>query len=432
MVKLNTLNDSSSSEPRKILIQNIVYGVAFFIVAGFILNLFINTGTAEYNIQKYFFVYMIPLILVFALMLNLGRNMKATKMIMKLIAILSMIVFGVYLYATTTSSVSYESLTNYTMLTIIGLFGLAIGYQALIGYMEKLTGWPGFVAQLIFYIPCTLYTIWEYLVEQVSLTPYSIYLFIGFEFLLIVLYALLPDISKQITGQDNAIQLLQNIRYLDEGKQLIANSDTLKIPLTEHNKYRVAGSSEYLTNYCISMWVYINPHSATTKAYNKESEILTYGFTDEHGIEHVKPMIRYYGGGGGHDQLIERDKYVFYFSRYPPTKQYTEKDHTFYDVTLQNQKWNQIVLNYNRNKVDLFINGDLERTFQMKDEMPLYNDLDKITIGEDNGLDGGICNVVYYRHPLTAEQIAFSYNTMSIGSLPIPRTKVDSTIQNNR
>ena len=143
-------------------------------------------------------------------------------------------------------------------------------------------------------------------------------------------------------------------------------------------------------------------------------------------------MIRYYGGGGGHDQLIERDKYVFYFSRYPPTKQYTEKDHTFYDVTLQNQKWNQIVLNYNRNKVDLFINGDLERTFQMKDEMPLYNDLDKITIGEDNGLDGGICNVVYYRHPLTAEQIAFSYNTMSIGSLPIPRTKVDSTIQNNR
>jgi len=410
------INDSS----RKILIKNIVYGVIFFIVASFILNIFLNTGTAQYNIQKYFFVYMIPLLLVFALMLNLGENMKAAKMFGKLIALLGMIIFGVYVYATSTNTISYASITNYTLFTIIGLFGLAIGYQALIGYMERLTGWPGFIAQLIFYIPCTIYNVWEYLVDQVKLTPYSIYLFIGFEFLLIGLYALLPDISNRITGQDDAIQLLQNIRYLDEGKQLIANSDTLKIPSPSNE------SQGYLSNYCISMWVYINPHSATTKGYNKESEILTYGFTDEHGVEHVKPMIRYYGGGGGDDQLIERDKYVFYFSRYPPTKQYTDEDHTFYDVTMQNQKWNQIVLNYNRNIVDLFINGVLERTFDLKDEIPMYNDLDKITIGEEDGLDGGICNVVYYRHPLSAEQIAFSYNAMSISNLPIPRTETET------
>jgi len=410
------INDSS----RKILIKNIVYGVIFFIVASFILNIFLNTGTAQYNIQKYFFVYMIPLLLVFALMLNLGENMKAAKMFAKLIALLGMIIFGVYVYATSTNTISYASITNYTLFTIIGLFGLAIGYQALIGYMERLTGWPGFIAQLIFYIPCTIYNVWEYLVDQVKLTPYSIYLFIGFEFLLIGLYALLPDISNRITGQDDAIQLLQNIRYLDEGKQLIANSDTLKIPSPSNE------SQGYLSNYCISMWVYINPHSATTKGYNKESEILTYGFTDEHGVEHVKPMIRYYGGGGGDDQLIERDKYVFYFSRYPPTKQYTDEDHTFYDVTMQNQKWNQIVLNYNRNIVDLFINGVLERTFDLKDEIPMYNDLDKITIGEEDGLDGGICNVVYYRHPLSAEQIAFSYNAMSISNLPIPRTETET------
>ena len=83
-------------------------------------------------------------------------------------------------------------------------------------------------------------------------------------------------------------------------------------------------------------------------SYDKESEIFNYSFTDEEGIQRVKPMIRYYGGGGGRDQLIERNKYVFYFSKYPPTNQYTEDDHTFYDVTIENQKWNQIVLNYNR------------------------------------------------------------------------------------
>ena len=55
--------------------------------------------------------------------------------------------------------------------------------------------------------------------------------------------------------------------------------------------------------------------------------------------------------------------------------------------------------------------------------MPTYNDLDNITIGDDNGLDGAICNVVYYKHSLSADQIALSYNTMLTSNLPIPRKK---------
>ena len=90
---------------------------------------------------------------------------------------------------------------------------------------------------------------------------------------------------------------------------------------------------------------------------------------------------------------------------------------------MENQKWNQIVLNYNRNKVELYINGNLERTFSMTKSMPVYNDLDTITIGEDNGLDGGICNVVYYKHPLSPEQISISYNSMVLSNLPVPRKK---------
>ena len=192
---------------------------------------------------------------------------------------------------------------------------------------------------------------------------------------------------------------------------------------TDENKYAIDQTGDYLRNYCISMWVYINPQSYNRLSYDKETEIFNYSFTDEEGIQRVKPMIRYYGGGGGRDQLIERNKYVFYFSKYPPTNQYAEDDHTFYDVTIENQKWNQIVLNYNRNKVDLYINGNLERTFPLNKDMPTYNDLDNITIGDDNGLDGAICNVVYYKHSLSADQIALSYNTMLTSNLPIPRKK---------
>ena len=75
------------------------------------------------------------------------------------------------------------------------------------------------------------------------------------------------------------------------------------------------------------MWVFVNNHSSTKQSYNVESEILSYSFTDSDGIQHVKPMLRYYGGGGGNDQLIERNKYVFYFARYPQVNQYTSDEH---------------------------------------------------------------------------------------------------------
>jgi hypothetical protein len=232
------------------------------------------------------------------------------------------------------------------------------------------------------------------------------------------MYLYLPDIASEITGMSNSIQLVDNVIYLNKGKQVIASSDVLKIPPTPDQNV-----VSYLTNYSISMWVYVNPHSPNTEAYNKETEIMSYGFMDSNGVQHVKPMIRYYGGGLN-DQPIERNKYVFYFSKYPPTNQYVSEKDTFYDVTIPNQKWNHIVMNYTNNNVDIFINGVLERSFSMVNTMPIYNDLDTITVGDENGLDGGICNVVYYRHPLSDEQIAILYNSKMSSDPPISSNKL--------
>jgi hypothetical protein len=392
-----------------------------------VLNIILSPGTAEYNIQKYFFLYAIPIFIIFAIMLNLGQEPETTKLFLKICGLLILAAIGVYYYATQTSSLfNLSILSNYFAIAAIVLVGLAIVYQSLIEYMEKLKGWPGFIAQLVFYIPCIIWDLWEYIVSEFNLTPYSIYLFIAFEILLIIVYAYLPDISNSVTGMNNAIQAVDNVIYLDGGKRIVVNSDELKIPKDSQNDPIKSLHGDYLTNYAVSMWVYINPQGPTDPAYNKETEIFSYGFTDEHGVQHVKPMIRYYGGGGGDDQQIERNKFVFYFSRYPPIQQYASDAHTFYDVTLPNQKWNQIVLNYNRNIVDLFINGVLERTFTMNGDMPIYNDLDTITVGDDSGLKGGICNVVYYKHPLSKEQIVTSYNTKMNSNPPVSSPIVDS------
>ena len=76
-------------------------------------------------------------------------------------------------------------------------------------------------------------------------------------------------------------------------------------------------------------------------------------------------------------------------------------------------------MNYNRNIVDIFVNGVLERSFTMMNNMPIYNDLDTITVGDEIGIKGGICNVVYYKHPLTKEQIAISYNSKMSANPPV-------------
>ena len=406
--------DSIGAETRRILIKYLITSIVFIIAISLLLSIFINTGNAEYNIQKYFFFYALPILLTFGLILNLNKSTEATKFFLKLLGVISILIFGIYIYATSTNSVNLDAISNYSIVVIITLFGLAITYQWFIDYISKLSGWWGFIAQLIFYIPCVLYDVWEYFLEQVNLTPYSIYLFIVVEIVLIILYAFLPDITGKIAGEDESILLQDKILLLDKSRML-CNSDKLKI-LEETN---------YRTNYCISFWTYINIHPHTHPGYNSEREILTYGFTDQHGIDHVKPMVRYYGGGGGDDQPIERNKLIFYFSRYPPVKQYATDEHTFYDVTIEPQKWNQITMNYNRNKVEIYINGHLERTFLMNKNLPIYNDLDKITIGDDNGIDGGICNVRYYKHPLSPEQIALTYNSTIISELPVPRKKSD-------
>jgi hypothetical protein len=397
---------------RRVILKTIITSIAIIFSCITVLNIILSNGTAEYNIQKYFFLYSLPVFLVFALLLNLGRETEMNLLFLKVVGLLIIITLFIYYYVTSTNTFfNVDILSNYSLITLITVIGFAIMYKYLTGYLESLKGVPGFIAQLLFYVPCMIWELWDYILSEIHLTPYSIHLFILFELLLIVLYGYLPNISNKMNDMDNAIQVVDKIVHLDN-KHIVLSSDDLK-------QNTDILQSDYLTNYAISMWVYINPQSPTDPAYNKETEIFSYGFTDKDGIQQVKPMIRYYGGGGGSDQTIERNKFVFYLSKYPPSKQYNADDSTFYDVTLPNQKWNQIVMNYNRNNVDIFINGELSRSFVLTNDMPQYNDLDTISIGDEKGLKGGICNVVYYKHSLSKDQIVTHYNSKMLSNPPI-------------
>ena len=83
---------------------------------------------------------------------------------------------------------------------------------------------------------------------------------------------------------------------------------------------------------------------------------------------------------------------------------------------LKKQKWNNIVINYDLGVLDVFVNGKLEGTWNGTLQ---YMGDRKVELGENNGIAGGICNVVYYPSALTKNQIEFFYNTLKLNNPPI-------------
>lgn len=541
------------------IVKYSVLSIVFFAVCIFIYTIMSKPSNLQYTFQKYFFVYMFPLLMIFAIILNLGKDEVNRKPFLEVFGIVVIMAIAIYYYALSDGVyLDISAWANYFLVIAIGLVGLAILYNSLIGYMSRLDGWPGFIAQLIFYLPCVLYDAWLYLLNQFALTPLAIYGFILLEIILIIVYIYLPSFTDIVIGTDNSVILVKDVIPLNKGRVTVATSSILKnTPTSEQIKMGIT-TPYFPRNYCISLWVFTNPQDPANLAYSRESQILNYGHLDQTGVFQVKPLITYYGGGNTTDQPMERNKFVFYFVNYKDlqvedaaqttmsniqielhnttgkiaslmqsidnpgitdedktglqteidtlqsysarlqissqkmditqqvqrltnaitgsklsqmqivdldrtrsqaqlsltllqsqpelsqeelllleNRDYDKMKHTFYPLTLPDQKWNQIVLNYYDNSVDLFINGKLERTFYLAGKnippddfkgpgspatfLPQYSDLDTITVGDTNGIDGGICNVVYYREPLNPEQIVFTYNQMVNHNPPVPR-----------
>jgi hypothetical protein len=92
----------------------------------------------------------------------------------------------------------------------------------------------------------------------------------------------------------------------------------------------------------------------------------------------------------------------------------TQQEYTL--PNLKMQKWNNIVINYIDGTYDLFVNGEMINSFQGGMEEFKYNN---ITIGEENGISGGIANILYYKNYLTKDKIIANYNFLKNKSPPV-------------
>ena len=74
------------------------------------------------------------------------------------------------------------------------------------------------------------------------------------------------------------------------------------------------------------------------------------------------------------------------------------------------------MVNYDLGTLDVFINGVLEGSY--KQEIQLMEDRE-ILIGQDEGISGGICNILYFPSAMQKSQIEFSYNALKFKNPPI-------------
>ena len=279
-----------------------------------------------------------------------------------------------------TTRVAINILEISLMISIV-VVGISFANNMFGRYLNNSTDWIGFILNLIVYVPCLLEDLIKYFKQQYDITSSVTFILLAIEFTLVAVYLLLPMLfaSKLV---DDSIQIIDEPAFLD-------------IPVVKTFKEQDNGDrNSKRANYSISMWVYLNQQTTSTN----KAHIFSYGNSYPK-IEYIKSKTD-----------PSRDKYRFTVSGQTP-----------YDISLPNQKWNNIVLNFNENKtVDIFVNGNLERTFaSSKRILDQNSSTNMITIGNTNNLYGAICNVKYYRAPLTYTQITQNYNLLYNKNPPV-------------
>tara|TARA_B100001769_G_scaffold275319_1_gene277242 strand:- start:6237 stop:7829 length:1593 start_codon:yes stop_codon:yes gene_type:complete len=258
-----------------------------------------------------------------------------------------------------------------------------------------------FIKNFILFLPCLLVIISEDIHNDIKMTPSSVYLLLIILIISIILFIGLPIIFDLIVN-NNKHRLLKGPVYLDEKitigkyqdfikkgnkKYKILDMDKYKIQtdIGYHNKYNL---SDNIYNYSISFYLYLNPQDTNTNlAYNKETELFNYG---------NKPVLLY---DGKKRKLIFKTKTIYNQS---------EQFDTIHEITdFKYQKWIFFVINYENNIIDIFMDGKL---IQSINKVQIFNKKEKITIGEDNGIEGSIKNIYYYNTPRSSDDIKFLYD----------------------
>jgi hypothetical protein len=236
------------------------------------------------------------------------------------------------------------------------------------------------VGKMVLYVPCLLIAFADWVKEQHNLTTKTTWILLLIEAAIIALRFALPYLIRKA----------QNIG----GTQLLTRPVYLNKPTTVGTFKELHGDGERNYTYSISCWFRINPQPPNTRAaYNEYANVISYG---------GQPAVEYKGVDNSLrvTYKIDDDRTVtVYENKSPPL-----------------QRWNYLVLNFDKGNMDVFINNKLVAS---QPGVAPYMSFESITLGQDRGIEGGICNVSFSKNIVGLDAMKLAYNTLGRMSTPV-------------
>jgi hypothetical protein len=254
------------------------------------------------------------------------------------------------------------------------------------------------ITNALLYIPCLFSELFDYIGKLTiggnnSETAGSLLMLIA-TLVIIVAYFKMPSVFNILNTQGGE-QLVNNPVYTDS-----------KYSLGNYQELNGSDTTDY--QYAISCWVFVDAVPPNTSAsYNKFTSLLNFA---------NKPNVLY--NGTTNTLMITSDQKNLKDVTKNKLIDFDENDNRiiYKNSNFLLQKWNNIIINYNGGVLDIFLNGEL-----VKSDIGVvpYITYDNLTIGEDNGIKGGICNVVYFKQALNYSNIFYLYNMVKNTSPPV-------------
>ena len=392
-----------------------VYGSIGFIIFLVMITAMISTNKDSFfaNKEKSSSVMILLLVICVLWVILLGTNAVNTQINssnMKLINSSMLILFGLVISALIIYWITYNvqnlsgnsSITSFVLnlmlvAIILGLIYKTINVKLPSGNTKK-NAFFNLLFTTILYIPCLLSGAFDWLgklvVGQYNATDAGSFMMLFVAICLIVTYFKMPSLFNFISTQGGK-QLVNNPVYLDTEYNLGSYLDLNGIDVFDYQ-------------YAISCWVFIDAVPPNMNSnYNKFTSLLNFG---------NKPNVLY-NASKNTIMITMQQKDLKDVTKNKLIDFDNEGNRIIYiNKNVLLQKWNNIIINYNGGTMDVFLNGELVKS---SIEVVPYYTFDNLTIGENGGIKGGICNVVYFRRVLTSSNIYYLYNTVKNRTPPI-------------
>ena len=434
LVVLLTIPDKTSSNKGTNFLQNFsmvsIVGVISFLIFLVFITVTLVTykgGFFETNQNALFITLLILFIFILwssMLVINLFPEIRSNEALEKtnlfkrsLLMLFGLIISGIII-AWLVNSIHHltgqSSIISLVLNLLFVLVILSLIYKTI--YVEipnpalnkKKAGFFNIITNLLFYIPCLFIgsfdSIMPFFINEYNSTTTGSLMLLLLAIILLVLYFTLPLIEKNINLQGGKLLVNQPV-YTDE----IYSLGTYE---------QLNGNDNFNYQYSLCFWVYIDSSAPNTNlSYEKYTSLLNFG---------NKPNILY--KASTHTLMIVMDQPNLKSKNNVKLLDFDDNGYRIlyksHDFLLQ--KWNNIIINYNGGTLDIFINGDLVKSTI---EVVPYFTLDALTIGENNGINGGICNVSFFNKTLTRTNIYYLYNMIKDKNPPIGKVSNETIIK---